>query len=148
MAKEKLIKAKEGHQVLAFSLALGILALGLFGVGLLPPLLERLAESASYNPASALNQTQIILSVLIVLSTVLPAVFGLLLIHLGVRVLRAKQYPYPGMTLVFDSTSYSGAAAQRRGWIAIGAGAVALACAPMVGWYLFRLANRLLVLMV
>lgn len=62
---------------------------------------------------------------------------GLFMLAHGRRVLAAGRYPYPGMTVLYDTRLRTGSAARRRGLTAVGLGLAMLAAATASAGYAY-----------
>jgi hypothetical protein len=113
----------------------------------LPSWLRALVDLGEHQPDLAFARMAQLLRIVTVLSVALPALLGALLLHLGVKIHRSGQYPYPAMRPLRDTPLVTGAAARRRAQAALAAGALLLAAAPVIAWYLRRVVGRLLYLL-
>lgn len=113
----------------------------------LPPWLRAQVDLAEHQPDLVYARIELLLQIMVVLSAMFPALLGVLLIYVGIRVRRSGQFPYPSMRPLRDTPLLSGAAAVRRAQIAIVAGSVLLLISPLVVRYLQGIVRRLMYLL-
>jgi hypothetical protein len=119
-----------------------VLAIGVLLLSVVRPWLDRyflaLEELARHNPVAANRSLLNVMALMVALNTSVAIGFGIWIFYLGWRMMKAEQWPRPGMNVYARVKILDARSARRRGKVLIVLGLILATLVPALGWKAYR----------